>query len=263
MINEKYIQSWTQLQEELFSDSFDNDIRRFRSNYVFRGVTKASYDLSSSLIRICDGHEKLENNLLKSFEKYAKHIPHATNNFWDMLSLAQHHGLPTRLLDWTFSPYVALHFATDDNTSFNEDSAIWCVNFSAVHKNLPNAFRKILDDDSTSGFTTDMLADVVTNLKKLDTVTENTLAIFFEPPSLDSRIINQFSIFSIMSDRKAIMSDYLLEHPNTFKKIIIPSKLKWEVRDKLDQANITERVLFPGLDGLCKWLSRYYRPNKD
>ena len=43
-------------------------------------------------------------------------------------------------------------------------------------------------------------------------------------------------------------------------QIVIPAELKWEIRDKLDQANINERVLFPGLDGLCMYLKRYYSP---
>ena len=43
-------------------------------------------------------------------------------------------------------------------------------------------------------------------------------------------------------------------------KDVVPVEIKWEVRDKLDQANITERVLFPGLDGLIRWLKRHNSP---
>ena len=43
-------------------------------------------------------------------------------------------------------------------------------------------------------------------------------------------------------------------------KIVIAADLKWEIRDKLDQSNINERVLMTGLDGLCAWLKRHYKP---
>ena len=63
-----------------------------------------------------------------------------------------------------------------------------------------------------------------------------------------------------MSDPAAVLDDWIEMHPDVARKIIIPAGLKWEIRDKLDQANITERVLFPGLDGLSRWLKRHYSP---
>ena len=56
--------------------------------------------------------------------------------------------------------------------------------------------------------------------------------------------------------------DWLADHPELVRRVIVPAELKWEVRDKLDQANINERTLFPGLDGLSRWLERYYLPKK-
>ena len=77
---------------------------------------------------------------------------------------------------------------------------------------------------------------------------------------MDARIVNQFALFSMMSDATAVLDDWLARFPECWRQIVIPAELKWEIRDKLDQANITERVLFPGLDGLSRWLKRHYSP---
>ncbi|RPI78204.1 MAG: hypothetical protein EHM41_25975 [Chloroflexi bacterium] len=82
--------------------------------------------------------------------------------------------------------------------------------------------------------------------------------LFFEPPSIDDRIVNQYALFSMMSRGSAEHHTWLSQQPDLVRQIILPAFLKWEVRDKLDQANVTERVLFPGLDGLSAWLKRHY-----
>ena len=55
---------------------------------------------------------------------------------------------------------------------------------------------------------------------------------------------------------QAKLDDWLERHEELALRVVVPAALRWEVRDKLDQANITERVLFPGLDGLSRWLRR-------
>jgi hypothetical protein len=82
--------------------------------------------------------------------------------------------------------------------------------------------------------------------------------IFFEPPSFDDRIINQYALLSTTLSSNTIVSDWLIKHPALYRRIIIPKDMKWEFRDRLDQMNITERMSYPGLDGLCTWLKRWY-----
>jgi hypothetical protein len=59
------------------------------------------------------------------------------------------------------------------------------------------------------------------------------------------------------------IEEWLAARPAYYARYVIPAALKWEIRDKLDQANVTERVLFPGLEGLSSWLKRHYTPREE
>src|SRR4051795_4655977 len=180
---------------------------------------------------------------------------------WHWLAVAKHHGLSTRMLDWTYSPYVALHFATSLPANFGEDGLIWMVDFVQTNKLLPDVLRRALEDEGMNATPADLLVDVAPTLMDFDRLGDD-FVVFFEPPALDERIVNQYALFSLMPSPRARMDDWLGRHPGLARQIVLPAELKWEVRDKLDQANITERVLFPGLDGLATWLKRYFSPRQ-
>ena len=254
------IQSWAELQDALFAESWNEGIARFRSNFVFRGVPRVTHALDSSLQT--GGFVAYEKHLLTSFRKYALRSAVHGDWVWNWLSLAKHHGLPTRLLDWTYSPYVAMHFATHNVRDFEQDGAIWCVDYRQTNELLPRRMRKILEEDDANIFTTEMLNRTATTLDEFDTMGHDDFVVFFEPPSLDERIVNQFALFSLPSSARLSLEDLLHRREGTYRRVIIPAALKWEIRDKLDQANITERVLFPGLDGLSQWLKRYFTTRK-
>jgi len=253
---EQRVNSWIELQEAVFDSTWQEPLQRHRSNYVFRGTPRASHGLETSLQT--GGFEEKERHLLTSFRKYALRSAVHGDSVWNWLSLAKHHGLPTRLLDWTYSPYVAMHFATHDFRRFDEDAAIWCVDYRKTNQLLPDSLRRILEREDVNLFTTELLSSVATSLEQFDALAQNDFVLFFEPPSLDERIVNQFALFSLPSSPTVHLESLLEQREATYRRIIIPASLKWEVRDKLDQANITERVLFPGLDGLSQWLKRYF-----
>ncbi len=247
------VESWNALQDELFKDSWNPDLGRFRSRYAFRGLPDQRYRLETTLIRLRGDYGELERHLLRNFRKYAHRDVVSRDSLWHWLSVAQHYGLPTRLLDWTYSPFFAMHFATANLEKANLDGVIWAVNYVKAHHLLPDRLRLQLDEEGANVFTVEMLAESVKSFKELAELSPDEVVIFFEPPSIDDRITNQFAFFSVMSDPRATLDDWLKKHPHIWRKIVIPAALKWEIRDKLDQANITERLLFPGLDGLSRW----------
>lgn len=251
-------QSWSELQDLLFEGAWNERLNRFRSTRAFRGVGRAGRGLHTSLTYIGGDFASRERHLIRNFRKYAHRSFVGDESLWNWLALAQHHGLPTRLLDWTYSPYIALHFVTADLRMFDQDGEVWSVNFVATNKLLPKQMRKLLADEGSDVFTGEMLSVLAESLEQFDALSSDPFVAFIEPPSVNDRIVNQSALFSIMSDPKALLHDWLAEHDRSLRRIVVPASLKWEVRDKLDQANISERVLFPGLDGLSRWLTRYY-----
>lgn len=142
---------------------------------------------------------------------------------------------------------------------YNEDGVIWAIDICDVHEKLSEEYKKALDEEGSVLFTVPMMNELSKDLASFDKNKGKNLC-FMEPPSIDSRIVNQYALFSVINDSSIDVIDWLSSN-NEVKslKITIPSKIKWEIRDKLDQANINERIIFPGLDGLSQWLKRHYK----
>lgn len=260
MLETVTVHSWDELQQALFADSWNEDLGRYRSRFAFRGLSDVDYRLETTLMRLGGPYAELEHHLLRNFKKYAHQRVVERDSIWHWLSVAQHYGLPTRLLDWTYSPFIAMHFATANIEKSGVDGVVWAVNYVKAHQLLPDVLRHKLEQEGANVLTVEMLTEVIRSLSELDAIAQDDVALFFEPPSIDDRIVNQFAFCSVMTSPGVALDSWLANHPETGRKIVIPAALKWEIRDKLDQANITERVLFPGLDGLSRWLKRHYSP---
>jgi hypothetical protein len=247
--------------ESLYEGSWNAGLQRFRSPYAFRGLPSADLCLTSSLIRLAGTVDvgRVELALLRNFRKYAHSEGEQARTGWDWLALGQHRGLPTRLLDWTYSPLVALHFATESPEDMDRDGVVWCVNFVEANKRLPLRLKRIMQREGSETLTTDML-EPFGSLRDFDRMARTPFLVFLEPPTVDKRILNQHALFSLMSSARADMEEWLQRYPELARRVTVPAELKWEIRDKLDQANINERILFPDLDGLSRWLARYYLP---
>jgi hypothetical protein len=262
-MTESVAHSWQDALDLLYADSWQPQLRRYRSTLAFRGVARADHGLRTGLARLGDDPVAIERHLLRNFVKYAEERPDARyDSVWHWLALAQHHGLPSRLLDWTYSPLVALHFVTENAAAFDADGVVWCVDYHAAKQLLPQRLAAVLGAEHSDVFTPELLARAVQSLDELRDLSEEPALLFLEPPSLDQRIVTQYALFSFLTRADAEMQEWVTRQETLCRRIVIPAGLKWEIRDKLDQANITERVLYPGLDGLCRWLKRYYETRR-
>ena len=255
---EVVVRNWDELQKAIFDGVWDDRILRYRANRIYRGAADRDWRLVPSLNRVCGHDLRLEDAVFRSFRKYGYADLAQYKGFWQLLPVAQHFGLPTRLLDWSYSPLVAAHFATEDTDAYDRDGAIWCLDASEVKRRLPARLLKRLEDANSNIFTIEMLERELRSFKDMRALSDEPYALFFEPASMLDRIANQYALFSVVSDPAVMLTDILEKQGIPCTKIIIPREVKLEIRDKLDYVNISERMIYPGLDGVCRWITRQY-----
>jgi len=240
------------LYEEVQIDSWDKLLKSLDSlsvNWVFRGHSDAKWGLQSTLARRfkvsgidCDAWVVQEERILKIFRRKAHlfldHIPDDEDSFrW--LGMMQHHGAPTRLLDFTYSFYVAAFFALESATG---DAAIWAVNLTALKEQMPKAGDTEIHLRAPGTYENYFLNN------------DLSFVAFGDPFFMNQRLIAQSGLFLIPSTLKVPVEEILQSsNPKALVKYVLhTSKLRTIAMRKLYDMNISYYTLFPGLDGLAR-----------
>lgn len=155
-----------------------------------------------------------------------------------------------------------------DESRKSADGVIWCLHSGILREiNRENNSKTGILDGVAWVYDTRLLEQSCRNIDDLDRTNDeheklSNLMLLWEAPSLDARISSQAGLFSILNDRNESPNDFLnyycKTHPDLLLRVVIEASAKPEIRDMLDQNNISERVLFPDIPGLCSWLKRYY-----
>jgi type I restriction enzyme M protein len=211
-------------------EHFHSEVQQLNpENAVYRGVKDKDFKLEPSIMRLGYSDEdeliNAEKRLFKAFKQQAlPHLEYTPKNDWEWLALAQHHGLPTRLLDWSRNPLVALYFAVEEDSV--TDSAIYVLT------------------DRKDSIGPDKI-DSPLDLKAKDDVRRYT------PDNLTPRIIAQNGLFTAHTNlMTAFTSQQMI-------KFIIPSGLRNKLKKQLSVYGINRFSIYPGLDGLSnhlKWI---------
>lgn len=248
-MHELLIKDWKTLTE--FIEHTVIDFPDVTTNYIqYRGQSNASWKLVPSLTRIVTGDATSEKkalgyedqtqldffsqvHLLDSKISYGRNDDPAS-----MLVDMQHYSCPTRLLDWTQSPYVALYFAVNDK--FDSNAALFVWDWRMYKRNLKIVFPNEQDINPSD----------ILNFTKYDIV-EMIFAV-----KMNERMVRQQGSFSISNKIVKNHDDLIIDiakkanSPSGIYKLEIPADLKYEFLARLKVMNITSESLFPGLDGL-------------
>lgn len=259
------INSLGELIELVTPKETDPDSGRLRESAVFRGMPNKDWKLLSSLDRLGypdqPPHLKshLEEHLLRNFIRHARaYIKITPSELWEWLVIAQHRGLPTRLLDWTYSPLIAAHFAVL-NGDPKIDRVIWKLNWKLIHEKFhvqPYVLNAYEFNDELKNHEISSLWNLMTESKEI----KNSFVCLVEPSALDPRVVTQSAAFTISSDKTKSLDSILMNKglSHALVKYIIPSNRVDYIRDQLDICSIDERHMFPDLGGVASELTRYY-----
>lgn len=181
--------------------------------------------------------EKVEREMLEDFQRRSLHlIDFQPGNSWDWLALAQHHGMATRLLDWTENPLIAL----------------W---FSMAHKSEP----KHADYSVVWGFNVPE-EDIVASTDHMDPFGEGITKVF-KPNHITRRITAQFGWFTIHKanrEKKFLSFEKNKEYSDRLFKIQINSSCFPECKRRLHNFGINSASMYPDIDGLAKHVEWLY-----
>lgn len=243
---------------------------------VFRGIKDFS-ELNPSINRVRTNYEETSNlesmeyNLLYQFKKHATSYLNGNLDILDMVAYAQHFGLPTRLIDWTRNPFVALYFAINKSID-NTPVYIFYSNIKE-HTIINRSYggNRILEIEHGSEFITEyrMFIDSLSNrnaLKEIvnirrndlrtvgindESIVNNTGLIFYECNSSNPRLIAQQGLFSIpISIENDNAKREILEN-TSYIKIVLDYEEKQELLKYLKNMNYNGIRLFPDIQSIC------------
>ncbi len=231
-------------------------LQQFPNDWVFRGQSNVDWTLETSIERTkfwkkSDGYDRalLEKTAIDEFERGAQHYlgsSHQPENQLEWLSFMQHFGVPTRLLDFSHSPYIATFFAVENNP---DSACIWAINALSCEMQTRNYFPNP-DIKSERDKTNKEIFDRC--------FAENTVSCVFpvEPYLMNNRFRLQQSLFLCPGNVEPFMDNlkFLKSPKSTVKKIIIDPDIISVVLYELLQMNISRDTLFPGLDGFAATL---------
>lgn len=216
---------------------------------LYRGQADASWNVVPQIGRI-DLHKvnipfnndwaSLQNQIIKSFKLYGSvHLNPEPKNFLQWLIHAQHHGTPTRLLDWSTSPLKALYFAVEDTHNYSVDGCFF--------EYMPFEWRLTDEDIDLDDVTLQAFRPVQINPR---ITAQDGCFTLFPLPSGDDEFsnINKFSMCP---------EDCTNPESNGYlQKYTIPSDSKTKIRIDLDKLGINDKSMFPDLDGISKYIKR-------